>query len=482
MIAFVTLFLGLAAGAQVVELAVPADVARVELRLDGEAVATLDGPPWRARVDLGPELLPRRLEAVGYAADGSRLGVAEQWINMPASQRTGELLLERDEGGRVVAARVLWSSVVHRRPGRITVLLDGEELPVVDDRVSIPPYEPGEAHVLSAELEFPDGQTVHDHQLFGGTYGEETDTELTAVALEVEGRRGLRRVRQADGLLTAGGRPARVAALDRGGFDLVVVADRSAVRELARMRSAMGRAEHVATQRSLDPGLPPDANLPDFHAGMGRGDRLFFARPLARQVTTGTRPYGIFDLSQPLTGEDGGIPWLLTHRQTYLDMPGEPQRLADAVANAASFAVGNGRPRAVLLLVGPDSEDHSQVSPSVVRRYLAAVGVPLRVWYLDTKADVMNTFDRKEVEREEEAKRLAAAETSVEPLTHQEQVARVEAAWGAPAAVVTRPHELIDAAQDLGRELDAQRVVWIEGRWLPQEVELAGGRRARFPD
>lgn len=482
MIAFVTLFLGLVAGAQVVELAVPAEVARVELRLDGEAAATLDGPPWRAQIDLGPELLPRRLEAAGYAADGSPLDVAEQWLNMPASLQTGELFLERDEGGRVVAARVLWHSVQYTRPGRITVHLDGEELPVVDDRVSIPPYEPGEAHVLSAELEFPDGQIVRDHRLFGGAYGEETDTELTAVALEVEGRRGLRRVRQADGLLTAGGRPARVAALDRGGFDLVVVADRSAVRELGRMRSAVGRAEQVARQRLLDPALPPDAKLPDVHAGMGRGDRLFFVRPLARQVSTGTRPYAIFDLSQPLTGEHGGIPWLLTHRQAYLDMPGEPQRLADAVANAASFAVGNGRPRAVLLLVGPDPEDHSQVSPEVVRRYLAAVGVPLRVWYLDTEVDIMSTFDKKEAEQEREAERLAAAETGVEPPTRTQQVARVEAPWGAPAVVVTRPHELIDAARDLGRELDAQRVVWIEGRWLPQEVELAAGRRVRFPD
>lgn len=479
MIAFVTLFLGLVAGAQVVELAVPADVAAVELRLDGETVATLDGPPWRAEVDLGQQLLPRRLEAVGHAADGDPLGTVEQWINMPASRQTGELLLERDERGRVAAARVLWQSVEYARPGRITVRLDGEELPVVDDRVAIPPHDPGVAHVLSAELEFPDGQTVRDHRLFGGAYGEETQTELTAVALEVGRSRDLRRLRQAEGLLTAGGRPARLAALDRGGFDLMVVAGRSAVRELGRLRHSMA----LLAIRSWNAPLESASQAPDVHAGMGRGDQLLFVRPIARLVSSGTRPYALFDISQPITSKDGGIPFLLTHRGTFLDLPGEPQRVADAVANAARYAVGTGRARAVLLVLGPDSEDHSHWSPDTVRRYLAAVGVPLRVWYLDTRVDVMSSFERKEAEEEKAAaKRLAAEGTGAEPLTHEQQIARVEASWGGPVVSLATAGEMIDAAERLGRELDAQRVVWIEGSWLPQEVELAPGRRARFPD
>ncbi|HEX2164481.1 MAG TPA: hypothetical protein VHM02_11080 [Thermoanaerobaculia bacterium] len=482
MLAFVTLFLGLTGGVQLVELAVPANVARVELRLDGEVVETLAGPPWRAEVDLGGALLPHRLEAVAYAADGTSLDTAEQWLNLSTSGQSGELFLERDESGRPVAARVLWQSVQYTRPGRITVHLDGEELPVVDDRATLPELDAREAHVLSAELEFPDGEVVRDHRLFGGAYGEETQTELTAVALEVERRRALRRAPQAEGLLTAGGRPARVAALDRGGFDLVVVADRSAVRELERMRHVIGSTEQSARLRALDPNLPPDVGLPDVHAGMDRGDRLFFVRPQARKVSTGTRPYAIFDLSQPLTGEHGGIPWLLTHRQAYLDMPGEPQRLGDAIANAGMFAAANGRARAVLLLVGPDSEDHSQLPPEIVRRYLAAVGVPLRVWYLDTDVIIMTERHQEEAEQEEAAKLAAAAETGVAPPTLEEQVARVEARWDEPAVVIQRTGDLLDAADDLGDELERQRVVWIEGRWLPQEVEVAAGRGVRLPD
>ena len=65
----------------------------------------------------------------------------------------------------------------------------------------------------------------------------------------------------------------------------------------------------------------------------------------ARRVTSGSRPFLVFDIVTPLTGMDGGLAWLLTKREPYLDVPGEPWRLADAVANAARYAVGTGRPR-----------------------------------------------------------------------------------------------------------------------------------------
>ena len=47
MIAFVTLFLGLVTGQQVVEVAVSGPVVTVELRLDGELVRTVSGEPWK---------------------------------------------------------------------------------------------------------------------------------------------------------------------------------------------------------------------------------------------------------------------------------------------------------------------------------------------------------------------------------------------------------------------------------------------------
>ena len=56
-VAFLSLFLGLTSGVQQVRLNVQGRVAEVELKLDGETVATLDSPPWVVPIDLGPALL-----------------------------------------------------------------------------------------------------------------------------------------------------------------------------------------------------------------------------------------------------------------------------------------------------------------------------------------------------------------------------------------------------------------------------------------
>jgi len=64
-ITFLTLFLGLVYGPIDVALFAPPEVARIELHLDGTKVADL-GPPWRATIDLGPEVAPRELIARRY--------------------------------------------------------------------------------------------------------------------------------------------------------------------------------------------------------------------------------------------------------------------------------------------------------------------------------------------------------------------------------------------------------------------------------
>ena len=52
----------LADESQRVEVAVDEQVARVELRLDGEVVQSFSGPPWLAGIDFGGELAPHPLE------------------------------------------------------------------------------------------------------------------------------------------------------------------------------------------------------------------------------------------------------------------------------------------------------------------------------------------------------------------------------------------------------------------------------------
>ncbi len=59
-------------------------VERVVFYLDGEAVTAAEQPPFRVRIDLGPEPRPRALKAVAFAA-GLRLGEDEILLNLPES-------------------------------------------------------------------------------------------------------------------------------------------------------------------------------------------------------------------------------------------------------------------------------------------------------------------------------------------------------------------------------------------------------------
>ena len=82
MIEFLTLFAGLILGVQNIEVAVSGPVTRVELRLNDEVLADIDGPPWVVRCDLGRELHPAVLEAVAFDTAGRELDRAGQRINL----------------------------------------------------------------------------------------------------------------------------------------------------------------------------------------------------------------------------------------------------------------------------------------------------------------------------------------------------------------------------------------------------------------
>ena len=110
---------------------------------------------------------------------------------------------------------------------------------------------------------------------------------------------------------------------------------------------------------------------------------------------------------------------------------------ADAVAVAGLNAFESFGRRAVLLVLGRSAEDASTYTPAVVRRYLDLLRVPLFVWTLED----------------------AAPERSP---------------WGEVAAVGTRS-SLRAAYARLRDSLDSQRILWVEGRYLPQEIELEPG-------
>ena len=58
MITFLTVYLGLIAGHQPVEMRVDPAVRTVRLLLDGKKIETFGAPPWRSIVDFGPTIQP----------------------------------------------------------------------------------------------------------------------------------------------------------------------------------------------------------------------------------------------------------------------------------------------------------------------------------------------------------------------------------------------------------------------------------------
>jgi hypothetical protein len=114
---------------------------------------------------------------------------------------------------------------------------------------------------------------------------------------------------------------------------------------------------------------------------------------------------------------------------------GKALRISDAVAVAGLQAAAENHRRAVVLVLGGDVTDSSQYAPERVRGYLDSVRVPLFVWSL---------------------------------YGPQSPAAK---AWGG-AEDVSTVDKLAQAVARLRAELDSQRIVWLEGRYLPQGIGL----------
>ncbi|MEM8934551.1 MAG: hypothetical protein AAGE94_25380, partial [Acidobacteriota bacterium] len=428
---------GLTFGVRDIEVVVNPEVTRVELRLDGEAQAVLDGPPWRTTLDFGAELTPHTLDAIAFDAAGRRIGTAQQWINLPRQQAEARLALLADEAGRPNALRLSWESLSGRPPERIEVAFDGEPLVVRDtDRVELPAHDPETIHFVTVEITFPDGIRARAEATFGGVYGTEVYTELTAVPVMLD--RGIRLPKTIDGMadwLTVDGRPVRVVAAEEGPADVVVVRDRGLEPLLAELR-AEGAREPAIDRRRPRSRIRP--NRLQFAHQLGRDDNVLFLWPtMARLAHPRYNEVGVFDRSPTLDADDGGLYWFLTR----LYPPGGTARgvqfIADAVAVAGRRAAAANHRRAVLLFLGRDPDDASQRQAAQVRSYLASLRVPLVVWG---------------------SRRLAGDHPA--------------AAWG-EIERVTSISQLGDAVDDLRRSLARQRILWVEGRHLPQVIELA---------
>lgn len=421
MLTFLTLLLGVVWGSHRIELNAPAGTAAVEIALDGNVQARRTRPPWTFVLDLGSAPAPHHLDAAAFDASGKEIGRARQKLNMPRPETEATLALLPGAGGRGRAARLAWDSIAGAPPRRVTVTFDGTPIPAPDPRrIELPSYVPERLHFLRAIVELRGGQSAETEITIGGKDKDETSRELTAVALCLsEGRApdaaGMR------GWLAAGGAPAGVAAVEEGGdARVVVVLDEDGPRAFTSLRRSL---LFGAALGSLTGG--PEV-------------RAVFAYTSA--VAGTRRAFDVYPRTFPLN-LDVGLLGALAELEAPEDAPFSGAvralrcpRVADAATAAALNAATGAHPRAVVVALS-GAPDASLLAPERAVAFLRDLGVPLHVWLVGS----------------------ASSEAA--------------AGWGRPRPVKTRA-QFRDAVRDLEALLASQRIVWVEGVHLPQDVAL----------
>ncbi len=444
MITFLTFYLGLVVGLRDFELAVDEKTARVEIYLDGEKQTEVMTPPWKFQVDLGEVPLPHELAAIAFDHDGKPLGQAFQRLNVPRHPVEVAIALETEDG-QVKAARLAWEAAADETLTGVRVRLNGRKIAVDDPKhIPLPPLDMSRDHHLSAEVTFRGRLRTQAAVVFGGSFIDQVDTELTAVVVEFRGDGNddeVPPVEEAAGWFHRAGTPLSVFAVERPPAEVMIVRDKTSAQRLLRFAGPLGTSgpgqetlsgnfERLIERRTrkLGIGLEEDDWL-----------RIMATQPQRRKETGKAffQPSG--DVLSIARGLGMGVAGLR------IPSDGRPERLADAVAAAALEIAGGGRRRIVLLVVDPRTPDRSSLTPSQAAQYLDAVRVPLAVW---TAGDA-------------------------------EAVSRV---WGA-GRNVARPGRMSDAVDELMGRLDRQLVIWLKGRLLPNDIELTaeGERHITFP-
>jgi len=135
-----------------------------------------------------------------------------------------------------------------------------------------------------------------------------------------------------------------------------------------------------------------------------------------------------------MPAHSAGIPWLLYHAR--LPPLGEgPPHLVDATAVAGMALAATERRRAILVLLDGEPSPQGQIAPPTVRRYLDRLRVPCFVWRLE---------------------RYRGPEPDP---------------WG-PARRIVNSRELLLALEELMASLRGQRIAWVDGSYLPSELEI----------
>lgn len=429
MVTFVSLFLWLMTDIHPVKVAVDPAVASVEIFLDGERIGFATEPKWEVMCNFGTTLRPHELVAVARDEAGRELDRAVQVVNLPRAAAEVEVVFEGGTPDAPDTLRVIAASAERLEPLAIFVTFDGLMLPRSGDRQFVlPPYDPGQVHLVTAEAHFPGAVTARKDVTFGGTYGGRVATELTAVPVTLGKNRDLT-VEELRGLLSARGESLTVAAVDRQGGRVYLVRDHDAwpmSRRLGHLLDRRLRTTKRVFARELANALEDPESFEEIPPDK---DRYYLVVPNPSK----TRGLALYPVVQPFSINKWGLPWLSTHiMSTKAAVPG--QRLAEAVAVAGLRAAGDGCPRAVVLMLGDEPVDASYHPPEAIRNYLRSLRVPLVVWSTDR--------------------------------------AREGEPWG-DTERVDGLGSLDSSCRRLMKQMRRQWIVWVEGRHLPNEIVVA---------
>ncbi len=427
MIEFLSLFVGLVIGVHTVEVEVSPAVARVEIRLDGEVLAKLDEPPWIVRIDFGRRLVPAELEAVAFDAGGRELARARQLLNLPGQPADAEVIAIRNAAGGVTAARLRWTSPEFDRPKKIHVTLDGELLRVKPPyRIDLAGVAERKVHVLTADFEFAPDVVIRRELIFGPEFTGEHDSGLTAVTVVLGDLDELPPMEAMDGWFLAAGAELRVAAIEKPDAKVILVRDPTTVHRLAAMTPELERRRKRSRR---DPEKDRSRDV------LGDDTRIWVLSPEPVVSENRSSSALLFPLSKkPIPGSESLVMGAIGSSPASL-LTG-PLMMSDAVAVAGIRAAEENGRRAVILLLGEEREDGSRFSVEAARRYLSVLQVPLIVWDLSGPA------------------------SDVPP------------GWG-DSRPVDNVDDLVRAVRRVRSRLEQQRIIWINGRHLPQDIQLS---------
>jgi len=356
---FITLFLGIVSGKQGMDLQAGPDVKSIRLTVAGKQLALLTEPPWHAEIDLGMEMVPRELVAIGFDANGNEIARASQILNLP--QATADVQIVRDDQGLLLR----YTNLQYSPPRKTTVTFDTTKLKVDSNlRVALPKnVDWSRPHVIQAEMRFDEGVVARREAVLEGMHFSETaETELTPIALFETAKT---HPTDLEGCFSIDGQPVRASAVEKGGAQVTFVQDPDpattilALDPTHRATAVFGRSE-VAGWAHLDEDTLQELLWPVTQEFSDR----------ARHSVS-----RLFEHSQATLPKAGLIGLLTTRWPASYD---QPRQYTDAVAVAGIRSLGGHRRAAVLIY--NDRPDVSRGDAAAVRRYLAAIGVPFFVW------------------------------------------------------------------------------------------------------